>query len=246
MIRRIPAERRTLELVANTALSPSVRKLVFRTTDERPFDYLAGQWVKLTLPSGLERDYSIASAPCADLTHDDARRFELAVTRVEGGAGSTELTGLDVGTRVGCLGPNGLFVREDRHFDVPALYVATGTGLAPLRAMLHEELARTDEGPPQVLLFGARTEADILHREELEALAQRHPRFRYEVTLSQPSSAWTGRRGYVQTHLAELAAPLLPAHFYLCGLSRMVDAVRTLTKESLGVDRRFLHSERYD
>jgi NAD(P)H-flavin reductase len=244
VIRRIPSVRRTVELVATSELSPSVRRFVFRTSDGSAIDYLAGQWMKLYLPGGLDRDYSIASPPVAppDLGSD---RFELAITRVEGGAGSAALFALAPGARLECLGPNGLFVREDRHRDLPAVYVATGTGLAPLRAMIHEELAR-GEAHAQVLLFGCRTEADLLYRDELEALARAHRRFRYLPTLSRDGEGWRGRSGYVQTHLASLHAELGPAHHYVCGLTKMVDEVRRTLKESLGLDRRLVHTERYD
>jgi CDP-4-dehydro-6-deoxyglucose reductase len=244
VIRRIPSVRRTIELIETSELSPSVRRFVFRTLDGSAIDYLAGQWMKLYLPGGLDRDYSIASAPI-EAGRPGADRFELAITRVEGGAGSAALFSLAAGARLECLGPNGLFVREDRHRDVPAVYVATGTGIAPLRAMIHEELLRA-EPSPQVLLFGCRTEADLLYRDELEALARTHPRFRYVPTLSRAGQGWQGRTGYVQSHLAAIHAELGPSHHYVCGLTKMIDDVRRTLEESLGLDRRFVHTERYD
>lgn len=236
--------RRTLVLDAIAELSPSVRSFVLKSADGAPIDYLAGQWMKLYLSGGIDRDYSIASAP-VPVGEPGSDRFELAITRVEGGAGSAALFALTPGATLEALGPNGLFVREDRHRDVPAIYVATGTGLAPIRAMLHEELRR-DETTTQVLLFGCRTEDDLLYRSELEALAARHARFRYLPTLSRGSDTWTGRRGYVQTHLPALRSELGDAHLYVCGLSKMIDDVRAVLKNDLGVDRRFVHTERYD
>jgi ferredoxin-NADP reductase len=239
-MRRIPAVKRTFELEAARTLSPTVRELVLVTSDRAPFEYLAGQWLKLYLPGGIDRDYSIASAP------DPAAPFRivLTVTRVEGGPGSEYLHCIEKGTQIETLGPSGLFVREASHLDVPAIYVGTGTGLAPLKAMLEEEL-RKEEGAPQVLLFGCRTESDILYRDELESLSARYERLRFEVTLSRCDASWQGRRGWVQHHLQELA-PDVPAHFYVCGLSNMVTAVRRTLKEELHIDRRFVHSERYD
>ncbi len=219
-------------------LSPTVRELVLVTADRAPFDYLAGQWLKLYLPNGIDRDYSIASAPTPVAPH----RVVLTVTLVEGGPGSEYLHRIEEGAKLETLGPSGLFTRE--HRDAPAVYIGTGTGLAPLKAMLEEELRR-DDGPSQLLLFGCRTEADILYREELESLSRTHERFRFEVTLSRCDASWQGRRGWVQHHLNELA-PDVPAHFYVCGLSNMVTAVRRTLKEDLHIDRRFVHSERYD
>jgi CDP-4-dehydro-6-deoxyglucose reductase len=234
---RPAAQRRRFVLEAAARISPSVRHLVLRTEDGAPFTYLPGQWLKLYLP-GLERDYSIASAPSPSRPD----RVELIVTHVEGGAGSTALHHLPLGAALDTLGPNGLFVREDDERRHPALFVATGTGLAPLRAMIEDGLAR-GETAPRTLLFGARTEADLLFRAELEALAARG-QLRYEPTLSRAGASWPGRRGHVQAHLRELVTS--DAHVYICGLSRMITEVRAVLRAELGLPRTQVHSERYD
>lgn len=241
-IRRIPAQRRALVVERAASISPTVRHLVLRTEDGAPYDFLAGQWIKLYLPGGIERDYSLAAPPSP--TEPD--RLELIVTRVAGGRGSEALHAMEAGARLDSLGPNGLFVREAHHRPLPALYVGTGTGLAPLRAMLLEELARAAGSAPQVLLFGVRSEADLLFADELRGLTRAHARFRFEPTLSRPDPGWTGRRGWVQAHLGELVPTLPGAHVYVCGLSRMTDEVRRVLRTELGLDRRLVHSERYD
>lgn len=239
MIRRIVAKQQNITLVSRKRVTPSVHHLVFRTSDGSPFDYLAGQWVKLLLREGLSRDYSIASAPSPGID-----RFELLITHVEGGEGSHLLCTMEPGSTLEMLGPNGLFVREQRHAHLPAVFIATGTGLAPLRAMIQEACASPVRVPLR-LLFGCRTPEEILCAEEFHHLSLTSD-LRLEVTLSRPSLSWNGRSGYVQTHLRELVVGLEDAHFYICGLRKMVDAVRSTLKESLGVDRSQIHSERYD
>lgn len=240
----MPRERLKVELRSAELLSPSVRRLVF--VADRPFDYISGQWVNLFVPVPGElvhkRSYSIASAPDAT----EPSRLEFAVTLVEGGPVSNALFALEPGATVEMEGPFGFFTRKDAPEDRPAIFVGTGTGVTPLRAMLQAELAARADGPELVLLFGCRTPADVIFRDEFEALAHRHSRFRYEVTLSRGPEDWEGRRGYVQTHLEELVRPLLPAEVYVCGLNRMVKEVRTVLKESLGLDRKQIHTERYD
>jgi NAD(P)H-flavin reductase len=95
-------------------------------------------------------------------------------------------------------------------------------------------------------LFGCRSQADILWREQLEQLAAEEPLFQLSVTLSRPDPAWPGRRGYVQEHVVELARTLAQPHVFICGLSRMVSEVRAVCKGTLGLDRKHIHSERYD
>jgi ferredoxin-NADP reductase len=236
----MPSRRRKVELVRARALSPSVRSLVFRFADGAPFAFEPGQYVDLyaRVASGFvfKRPYSIASPPGEDL--------ELAVTRVADGPMSTALHAMPPGERAEIFGPAGVFrMRGER--ERPALFVATGSGLAPLRAMLARDLAEPGGGA-RVLLFGVRTEADILWKEELEAWAREHPRFRLEPTLSRPAAAWRGRTGYVQRHLAEEVAALGTPHVYVCGLSRMTDEVTRALERDLGVPHDRVSYETFD
>lgn len=237
------AGRREVEVLERRELSPSVCSLALRCCDGAPLDFEAGQWVDLHVQTAAgeeKRAYSIASAPGGP----DPASFELGVTRVEGGVVSNVLHGLEPGARLTIDGPHGFFTRED-HRDQPAVFVGTGTGLCPLRSMILDAL-RGEQGPPMTLLFGCRSEADILWRRELEAWAD-SGRVRLHVTLSRPDAAWRGRTGYVQTHLQALLQGVEPhPHVYVCGLSRMVADVRRVLKQELGYDRRSIHSERFD
>jgi CDP-4-dehydro-6-deoxyglucose reductase len=239
------AMQKTVELVEATALSPGVKAFTFRMLDGAPLEYAAGQWLNFDIPTQagvVRRAYSIASAP--DGEHPD--RFEIAVTRVEEcGVASIALHDLALGARLEVDGPHGFFTREENARALPALLVATGTGVCPFRAMLQDEL-RNPNGPPLRLLFGCRSEADILFRSEFDTWAATVPRFSLHVTLSQPSAAWSGLRGYVQRHLPVLIDANAKPHVYVCGLTKMVSEVRRVLKDDLGYDRRWIHSERYD
>ncbi len=205
------------ELIAARSLSPRVKHLVLRSLGEPPFSWQAGQHVELEIPAvgSQAQPYSIASAPNAERPGE----FELAVSR--GGE-------LPVGLQLVVRGPRGEFLRN-RHSTAPTLFVANGTGIAPVRAMLQEDFSNGSTAPV-TLLFGCRSEADLLWRAELEALAEQHARFRFEPTLSRPTNGWTGRRGYVQEHLAELVTEQEELEVYLCGLTEMVtDCVGQLT-----------------
>ncbi len=231
---------RSATLVQSRLLSPSVASLML-AVDPGPLSFVAGQWINLYVPNDdepIKRAYSIASGP-ADGT------LELAVTRVEGGAASPTLHGLKVGDELAFDGPHGLFTRDAAAQAEPALFVATGTGLSPFRSMLRHRLLH---GPhaPVTLLFGARSQADILWREELEELARQDPRFRLEVTLSRPELGWSGRTGHVQAHLVELVRESASPPVYICGLTKMVSDVRAMLKGELDYDRKRVHSERYD
>ncbi len=233
-------------LVAARTVTPRVRELVFERGDGKPFTFSSGQWVSLVLPvldqkgRPLRRSYSVASVP------GSSPRFELVVTQVDDGAGSTFLHAAEVGTKLEVKGPQGTFSRP---LDVgPSLFVATGTGIAPFRGMVHDALA-AGRGEPLWVLFGVRTLADALYREEFEALAKQHPQLRFLITLSRPHAGWAGRTGYVQTQVLELWKALAAhgtPHAYVCGVKKMLLEVREVLKTQGGAVRQQLHLETYD
>lgn len=227
---------REATLVSARVLSPSVRELTF---DPGPgHTHVPGHWVTFFLdrePEPLKRQYSIASAPRANGT------FDVAVTRVEGGPMSTYLNDAPIGSRLRMLPAQGLFVLEP--LTRPILMVGTGTGLAPFRAMIEELTAKAPGHPPVTVLFGCRTESDILYGDELSSV----PNVTFVPTLSRAGDAWTGRRGWVQAHLPEILTNIgTDLDVYICGLTRMVKEVRRICREDLGVDRKRVHIERYD
>ncbi|HQB43008.1 MAG TPA: FAD-dependent oxidoreductase [Polyangiaceae bacterium] len=230
---------RTAKLLRSRILAPGVRELTF---DPGPdFEFEAGQWISCRIPAtygeDLARSYSLASAPRADGT------FDLAVARVDEGPGSTYLHSLDLGAEVTISRAQGFFTMDE--FERPAIMIATGTGISPFRAMLQALDAQGAFPYPVCLLLGVRTEKDILYGDEFEALA-RQRNLDFSVTLSQPSQ-WSGRRGYVQTHLPELVGRFQgQCDVYICGLSKMVKDVRRILKEELGLTKHQIHSERYD
>jgi ferredoxin-NADP reductase len=127
------------------------------------------------------------------------------------------------------------------------VFIATGTGIAPFRSMLHWLLAESDRHREHQfwLLFGARTQQDIYYREEFEQLAAEHTNFHFLPALSRASDEWKGLQGYVQQHLGEIVGMRTDMHAYICGLDKMVKTNRELLK-SLGWDRTSIRYEKYD
>jgi len=158
---------------------------------------------------------------------------------------SNYLCSLEEGAKITFQGPFGDFILRPPLRDT--VFIATGTGIAPFRSMLHWLLAETDrhQGREFWLLFGARCEQDIYYREEFERLAAEHSNFHFLPSLSRAATGWKGLRGYVQEHLSEIAGTRTDLHAYICGLDKMVKANRELLK-SLGWDRTSIRYEKYD
>src|SRR5215472_7665120 len=168
-------------LIGSTPLSDLTRHLEFEAV-ERPFGFVPGQWLSLThaRPDGEEitRAYSIASAP-------DGNRFALCLNRVQDGFMSNYLCDLAVGTEISAQGPFGNFILRPPLRDT--VFIATGTGIAPFRSMLHWLLADPERHQNKNfwLLFGSRREEDIYYHDEFTRLAAGHSNFKYWPTLSR-------------------------------------------------------------
>jgi len=225
------------------ALSEFTKHLELEVTGVPRFGFVPGQWlsVKANTPEGEEmtRAYSIASPP------SENGHFAFCLNRVQDGFMSNYLCSLEEGAQIAFQGPFGDFILRPPLRDT--VFIATGTGIAPFRSILHWLLAENDRhrGHQFWLLFGARREQDIYYREEFERLAAERENFHLLPTLSRAEAAWQGLRGYVQEHLAEIVGARTDMHAYICGLDKMVKANRELLK-SLGWDRTSIRYEKYD
>ena len=230
-------------LVRSVALSEFTKHLEFEMNGTSQFGFVPGQWlsVKTNTPEGEEitRAYSIASPPTEN------GHVAFCLNRVQDGFMSNYLCNLEEGAEIAFQGPFGNFVLHPPHRDT--VFVAAGTGIAPIRSMLHWLFAEADrhQGRQFWLLFGARRVEDLYYREEFNELAAQHDNFHFLPTLSRGADEWKGLRGYVQEHLGEIVGMRTDMHAYICGLARMVKTNRDLLK-ALGWDRTAIRYERYD
>ncbi len=239
----IPPQNFRATLRRVTELTPSTKHFEWEVVDGGALEFYAGQFVSLGVPreGGQEaRPYSIASAP------RDGKRFDLCLNRVEGGYVSNYLCDLAASATVDVHGPHGSFVVSPP-VERDLVFIATGTGIAPIRGMLAEVFKSSAELTHDVwLIFGVRHRETILYRQEFENWAAQHPRFHFLPTLSRPSADWQGQTGYVQEHLRKLFAGRKDFKAYICGLKAMVDEVRFILKEEFGLDRKQIRFEKYD
>jgi len=239
----MPFQSFTARLVRSQSLSEFTRHLEFEMAGVARFGFVAGQWLsfKTNKSDGEEitRAYSIASPPA------EGNSFALCLNRVQDGYMSNFLCDMKEGEELACQGPFGDFILRPPLRDT--IFIATGTGIAPFRSMLHWLLA--DPGRHQHkrlwLLFGSRTEKDIYYHGEFLQLAARHENFLYLPTLSRAAAEWQGLRGYVQEHVPRIVQGRSDMHAYVCGLEKMIKANRELLK-SLGWDRKAILYEKYD
>ncbi len=244
MIRLFP-----LRLVASRMLAPSVRHLAFARADGAATAFVPGQFIQFHFDyadgTPTKRSYSIATR------RDDpasAGLIEIAVSYVAGGAATERLATLREGETIEASGPYGRFCLHESDRNARYLLVATGTGVTPYRAMLPELARQIAERPCEVaLVYGARSEVELLYAEEFEAFAVRTPGFGFHPCFSRTPRlpARPGdRTGRVQVALAELAPDPLRDVAYLCGNPDMVDESFALLQQA-GLPVRQVRREKY-
>src|ERR1700721_1235273 len=204
-------------------IAPEVRHFVFEVPEVEQLHFKPGQFVsfnEILKGKKITRPYSIVSLP-------DGNRFELCLNLVHGVFFTPARFEMKAGVSIETSAPLGFFVVRDPAKE--AVFIATGTGIAPFRAMAPDYLS-APHSAQLTLLFGVRHEHTIYYRDDFAALASQYPNFRFWPTLSRPESSWTGRTGHVQTHLLEAIGDRRDLDVYICGLKAMVDAVGAIPK----------------
>lgn len=219
--------------------SPTVKRYFIAIEGVENFDFLPGQFVMLDLPIQHEfttRSYSIASAP-------NGNEIELCIVLKEDGQGTPYLfQNITVGSKLKVSEPQGRFFLKDP-IETDLCLIATGTGVAPLRSMLHHIFNKNVAHKNLYLVFGNRTEKDILYRKEFEELAKQHAEFQFLPTLSRQK--WEGEQGYVHPIYQNLFKDAPEATFYICGWSNMVREAKNNLK-AMGYRRKQINFELYD
>jgi NAD(P)H-flavin reductase/ferredoxin len=220
-IRRIdPAAKSTIDakVLRVTQAADDVSIVQLRFPPGVRVKFKAGQYLDVILADGARRSFSMANAP---------QQSDVAVLHVRvvpGGRFSGEvLPKLSPGDTLRVELPSGDFwLREGER---PVVFVASGTGFAPIKSIL-EEAFRAKSTREMVLYWGARRVKDLYLADLPAKWAGLHPHFRFIPVLSEPDPDWAGRTGFVHRAVMEDYATLAGCEVYACGVTAMVDAAR--------------------
>jgi ferredoxin-NADP reductase len=229
----------------------NTKRFFIKVNELESFNFKAGQFVTLDLPIHEQknkrwRSYSIASWP------DGTNVYELLIVLLEGGAGTTYLFNeITVGSELIFRGAQGVFTLPE-NIEKDLFFICTGTGIAPFRSMLYYMQLHNISHKNLYLIFGCRTQKDLLYHEEMKVLESKIENFFYMPTLSR--EGWDGYKGYVHSLYEEICKKnneacedmqnLKPVSFYLCGWKAMIDDARQKIA-ALGYDRKAVHLELY-
>jgi ferredoxin-NADP reductase len=234
----MPLEPVTTKLEKIFELTPTVRTFRLRFPQDKWIPFQAGQFCMVQVPKDekpLKKAYSICSAPF------EKGYLDLCIKLVEGGFATNWFWTLREGDPVTVTIPYGGFVLKEPVAE-ELVFIATGTGLAPLRSMIMT-LLKNGHSKPMMLIFGVRYENEILYTDELRDLEKRHANFRFIPTISRPKE-WKGEVGYVQEKLKKYVTDPRNKQIYVCGLIPMIEAVQKAAEE-IGFDKKQVHFEKY-
>lgn len=197
-----------------------------------PFSYLPGQFLTVAIsPDGelVKRSYTISSSPTQ---HDYA---EITVKHeIEGVVSAFLHNRVQEGDLLDFSGPSGLFTFSGRECKC-ILLIGGGVGITPLMSVLRYLTDRSWQGEI-FLIYGVRTPADIIFREELEHLQRRHPNLRVVITISRlEGTDWKGPTGHISKELIIQSVPDVATRYvHICGPVSMMETVKHVLAE-LGV-----------
>ena len=208
--------------IARPATDVAILQLQLPANDR--LQYRAGQYVEFILRDGARRSYSMANAPH---TQVDKPGIELHLRHLTGGKFTDHVfAAMKEKDILRMEGPFGsFFLREDS--DKPMILLASGTGLAPIKAII-EHLQHTKSERRAELYWGCRSKADLyLHDWALQAAANM-PNLTYIPVLSEPKTddGWTGRTGFVHQAVMHDHPNLMNHQVYACGVPIMVESAK--------------------
>lgn len=230
----IPVRKMPCRIASIERAAPDVAVVKLQLPANERLQYLAGQYIELILRDGSRRSYSMAIAPHL------AEQLELHIRHMPGGRFTDALFGAaqpavkerDILRFEGPLGT--FFLREDS--DKPIVLLASGTGFAPIKAVIeharHKGIRR-----PMTLYWGGRRPQDLYMNALCEQWAAEMPDFRYVPVVSDalPEDLWQGRSGFVHRAVMQDFPDLSGHQVYACGAPVVIDSARRDFVEQCGL-----------
>ncbi len=221
-------------------LAHDVMALELKLPQSERLQFLAGQYIDILLRDGRRRSFSLANPP-----HDDAL-LQLHIRRVPDGHFTDHVFNrMKERDLLRLQGPYGtFFLREES--DRPIVFMAGGTGFAPIKSILEQAFAKVGARPMH-LFWGARHEPDLYLHECVLAWARDHDRFRYTPVLSEasPGNAWRGASGWVHEAVVWDYPELSGYEVYASGPPPMIEAGQAAFRE-LGLPEEHFYFDSFE
>jgi propane monooxygenase reductase subunit len=236
----LPIQQGVAEVVANDRVTHDMRHLVLRLIEPAEIKFFPGQYMDIAIPGSDD----VRSFSMANTSSRENGRLEFVIKVYPDGQFSKFLDErVAVGDRLDLTGPFGVFTLRDSDADL--VFVGGGAGMAPILSLLRSMAERGIERKA-TFFYGARGLRDLCFEQELRALEEKLPDFRYVPALSEPGEAddWAGETGLITDVVKRLADGLAGAHAYVCGPPPMVEAALPLLT-TLGIDEKRIYYDKF-
>ena len=227
------------EVEQMTSLTHDMRGIHLRLVTPERIEFKAGQYVDLLVPGTNEwRSYSMANPPSQN------GAVEIMIKLMSGGLFSSYVEQqLQPGARLTLQGPYGNFHLRDTQHE--AIFIAGGSGMAPILSLLRD-MAERNDARPVTYFYGARARRDLFQLDELRSFEQRLPHFRFVPALSesQPDDVWDGETGLITNVVKRIVTSGKNKEAYMCGPTAMIDAA-IITLQRLGVEEKEIFYDKF-
>jgi len=209
----------------------------FTFTTNQPLIFRPGQYISVKVAGDRINCYSIAG-------QDKPSEFNLLVNVTPAGPGSKFFENLKVGEKITFLGPFGTFAFSPDDGSSHLLFLATGSGLAPLIYMINKILHEDGEQKQITLYLGFNTHQDIFWLDKFQKLQAQHPNFNYHIIVWKPDTNWQGETGFITQAIEKNLPDTTNCSAYLCGNKGMiVDAIKVIIERGCPKDR--IYTEKF-
>ena len=189
--------------------------LKLRLPPSSSFNYLPGQYIDL-IYGGERRSYSIANVI------SDTLQLELHIRLIPGGAFSQLLLSSGINKLMRLEGPKGtFFIRQS---EQPIIFLAGGTGFAPVKAMVEDLLKKNTQR--EIYIYWGVSHPDYLYTDIVQAWSIKNHHIHYVPVVSQSVNGWSGREGFVHQAVVDDFDSLEEYHVYACGALDMINAAK--------------------
>lgn len=223
----------TLEKVVQE--TPNIKTFFLKPA--QPIPFRTGQFVEVTVPGLGEAPFTPSSSPgVAD---------KMEVTIMKAGTVTDRLHSLKAGAQLGVRGPYGKGYPMDQLYGKELLILGGGVGLAPLRSLMYQIFEDMDKFPRVILLYGAKSPADLVYPGQLEKWAKKDKKLEVLVTVDAGDNGWKGNVGVVTTLLPKVQLNLDKTVAVVCGPPIMMKfGTLELVQTGLKKDRIYLSMEK--
>jgi len=226
-----------IKVLENKEITPTISNIRFNFLGDE-MEFKTGQYLMLRRnEEDRLKPYSISTS-FEDFK--DNKVIDLCIKRIPNGPCSNYLCDLKEGDELEVKGPFGVFTLNEE-YNKDLVFVAGGSGIGPLRAMLHKALLETKK--EIYLFYGNKNQEEIAYRQEFEELKKKYDNFHLIHVLSRED--WSRDNGYVQDVISKYIKDFSEYDYYVCGVKPMVEDVEKKLLEEWKVEQKNVHREIY-